>query len=88
MDEATAALDTDTQHRLLSRLAERLPDAALISVGHRPELEAFHNRRLVLARRPGGARLVRDEVLEHSGFGRLLAQIFRRQVTRLADEKR
>ena len=88
MDEATAALDPDTQHRLLSRLAERLPDAALISVGHRPELEAFHDRRLVLARRPEGARLVRDEVLEHTGFGRLLAQIFRRQVTRLADQKR
>ncbi|KAA2237225.1 ABC transporter ATP-binding protein/permease [Salinarimonas soli] len=88
MDEATAALDTETQHRLLTRLAERLPHAALISVGHRPELEAFHDRRLVLARRPEGARLVRDEHLEHSGVSRLLAQIFGRPTGRLAGEKR
>lgn len=82
MDEATAALDTDTQHRLLTRLAERLPEAALISVGHRPELEAFHDRRLVLARRPEGARLVRDETLERNSFGRFLERVFGRPGTR------
>jgi len=78
MDEATAALDPDTQQRLLTRLGEVLPEAAVISVGHRPELEAFHDRRLVLARRPEGARLVRDEPLATSAFGRFLAQILRR----------
>jgi len=40
---------------------ERLPEATIISVGHHPELEAFHTRKLVLAYRHDGARLVRDE---------------------------
>ena len=42
---------------------ERLPDATLISVGHREELEAFHTRKLVLEYHPEGACLVRDESL-------------------------
>jgi putative ATP-binding cassette transporter len=33
---------------------------ALISVGHRSELEAFHNRKIVLERRKGAAKLVCD----------------------------
>jgi vitamin B12/bleomycin/antimicrobial peptide transport system ATP-binding/permease protein len=28
-----------------------------MSVGHRPELEAFHNHKVVLERRKGGAKL-------------------------------
>ena len=68
MDEATSALDPETQDRLLQRISERLPEAAVISVGHRPELEAFHNRRLVLARQKEGARLVADESLSPSTF--------------------
>ncbi|MCC7276576.1 MAG: ABC transporter ATP-binding protein/permease [Alphaproteobacteria bacterium] len=63
MDEATAALDSRTQDVLMRRLLEMLPDSAIISVGHRSELEAFHDRRLTLARREDGARLVRDEQL-------------------------
>lgn len=78
MDEATSALDTDTQSRLLARIGNLLPHAAVISVGHRPELEAFHDRKLVLERRQEGARLVRDELLPvHGGLAqRLLRQIF------------
>ena len=68
MDEATSALDGDAQEILMERITQRLPDAAMISVGHRPELEAFHNRRLVLARRKDGARLVADEVLTPATF--------------------
>ncbi|NIX76807.1 ABC transporter ATP-binding protein/permease [Microvirga terricola] len=80
MDEATSALDPETQARLLRRVSERLPRAAVISVGHRPELEAFHNRRLVLARRKDGARLVADEALPPTSFAlrRALALLFRR----------
>jgi putative ATP-binding cassette transporter len=40
-----------------------IPNSTLISVGHRPELEAYHGRELVLEHRPGGARLIRDEYL-------------------------
>lgn len=84
MDEATAALDTEAQHQLMTSLGEHLPDAALISVGHRPELELFHNRKLVLARRADGARLVGDQPLSTSGFffNRVLPILFRREPAR------
>ena len=36
MDEATAALDIDSEFRLLTLLFERLPNATIFSVGHRP----------------------------------------------------
>ncbi len=35
----------------------------IISVGHRPELERFHLRKLVLERRAGGAKLISDLLL-------------------------
>lgn len=84
MDEATSALDPETQDVLMERIIERLPEAAIISVGHRPELEAFHNRRLVLARRDEGARLVADEVLSPQTFAlrRAIAILFRRPASR------
>jgi putative ATP-binding cassette transporter len=63
MDEATSALDPESQAMLMKTLAERLPQTAIISVGHRPELEAFHERKVNLVRREGGARLVPGEVV-------------------------
>ena len=80
MDEATSALDPETQARLLNRITDRLPRAAVISVGHRPELEEFHSRRLTLARRSDGARLVRDEPLVSTSLAirRAVAALFRR----------
>jgi putative ATP-binding cassette transporter len=69
MDEATAALDPMSERQLMELVLERLPEATVISVGHRAELEAFHTRKLVLEYRPEGARLVRDESLENK-FGR------------------
>jgi putative ATP-binding cassette transporter len=69
MDEATAALDPSAQEQLMRLVLERLPDATVISVGHRPELEAFHTRKLVLEHRADGARLVSDEALQ-GNFGR------------------
>lgn len=63
LDEATSALDPESQERLMRLVNEELPEATVISVGHRPELEAFHERKLVLKHQPGGARLIRDEYL-------------------------
>jgi putative ATP-binding cassette transporter len=63
LDEATSALDPESQEKLMQLLNEKLPEATLISVGHRPELEAFHERKLVLKHQTGGARLIRDEYL-------------------------
>src|SRR5207237_1616745 len=63
MDEATSALDPGSQEQLMELINEKIPNATLISVGHRPELEAYHGRKLVLEHRIGGARLIRDEYL-------------------------
>jgi vitamin B12/bleomycin/antimicrobial peptide transport system ATP-binding/permease protein len=59
LDEATAALDPKSQDKLMEILLER-PETTLLSVGHRPELESFHSRKVVLERRRHGAKLVRD----------------------------
>jgi putative ATP-binding cassette transporter len=64
MDEATAALDSSSQDRLMRLVIDRLPASTLVSVAHRVELEAFHTRKLVLEYREDGARLVADEALE------------------------
>lgn len=63
MDEATSALDPDSQAMLMSKLGEHLPKTAIISVGHRPELEAFHERKVNLVRREGGAKLITGDMI-------------------------
>lgn len=60
LDESTSALDPNSQDVLMALIAERLSDATIVSVGHRPELEAFHDRKIVLARRDHGAKLISD----------------------------
>lgn len=63
LDEATAALDPQSQDLLMQLLSDRLSEATIVSVGHRPELEQFHSRKLVLERRRGGAKLISDITL-------------------------
>jgi len=63
MDEATSALDPESQAMLMNALSERLQKTAIISVGHRPELEAFHERKVNLVRRKGGAKLMTGDVV-------------------------
>lgn len=57
MDEATSALDEDSQNALLKMFEDELAYATIISVGHRPGLEDFHDRKIMLERRPAGAHL-------------------------------
>jgi putative ATP-binding cassette transporter len=64
MDEATSALDPGSQEALLRLVGERLPDATIVSVGHRPELEAFHSRKLTLEYHREGAKLAHDVSLQ------------------------
>jgi vitamin B12/bleomycin/antimicrobial peptide transport system ATP-binding/permease protein len=64
LDEATSALHVQGQAELMNLLYERLPGLTLISIGHRPELEAFHQRKLILESAPAGARIVADEPIE------------------------
>jgi len=57
LDEATSALDEFSQRRVMSIFDQELRDASLLSIGHRPGLEAFHTRTLHLVRTAAGARL-------------------------------
>jgi putative ATP-binding cassette transporter len=50
LDEATASLDEASEARLYRLLAQRLPHTALISIGHRSTLAAFHRRNIEVVR--------------------------------------
>jgi putative ATP-binding cassette transporter len=58
LDEASAALDGATEERLYRLVRERLPGTTIVSIGHRPALAKFHDRRLSLEARPGGGAFV------------------------------
>lgn len=57
LDEATSALDEVSQRRVMSIFDQELDGASVLSIGHRPGLEAFHTRTLHLVRTPLGAML-------------------------------
>ncbi|MGH6996091.1 MAG: ABC transporter ATP-binding protein/permease, partial [Stellaceae bacterium] len=50
LDEASSAVDEDDEARLYRMLRSHLPDAAIVSVGHRESLKALHDRVLDLTR--------------------------------------
>jgi putative ATP-binding cassette transporter len=57
LDEATASLDEPAEAALYTLIESRLPNAAIVSIGHRSTLTAFHERRLELAKEGDRARL-------------------------------
>ncbi|MCL2428977.1 MAG: ABC transporter ATP-binding protein/permease, partial [Alphaproteobacteria bacterium] len=63
LDEATAALDADSQKRMMELVSCELCEATVVSIGHRSELVEFHHRSITLAAAPGGARIVSDRGL-------------------------
>lgn len=71
MDEATSALDEDSQNALMKMFEDELAYATIISVGHRPGLEDFHDRKILLERRPAGAHLTSRRI------GKSLWRLFR-----------
>ena len=80
LDEATSALDPPSQDKLMGLVSSELKDATLISVGHRPELEAFHSRKIVLERRRGAARFVSDvHLIPKPSLGRLISRRLKRR---------
>ena len=48
LDESTSALDLKHEQQLYELLKKKLPDCSLISVGHRPSLEAYHENKIDL----------------------------------------
>jgi putative ATP-binding cassette transporter len=61
MDEATSALDELSQARVMDFLKQELAAATVISVAHRPGLEAWHTREVNLVRAPGKAHAVTQD---------------------------
>jgi putative ATP-binding cassette transporter len=53
MDEATASLDDAAEATVYEALKQRLPSTTMVSIGHRPTLQKWHDRRLELQRAPG-----------------------------------
>lgn len=50
LDEATASLDEPSEARLYRLLAEKLPQATIVSIGHRSTLDAFHGRKVAMVK--------------------------------------
>ena len=66
LDEATSALDEAAEADLYRLLLKRLPEAAIVSIGHRSSLVQFHGRFFELApEAPGRHRLA--EVIAANG---------------------
>jgi putative ATP-binding cassette transporter len=58
MDESTSALDEASQESLMNLFKEELAHMTVITVGHRPSLADYHEKRLVLVKQEQkGARL-------------------------------
>ena len=55
MDEATSALDEMSQARMMGFFRQDLAEVTLLSVGHRPGLEQYHDREIYLVREDGTA---------------------------------
>lgn len=53
LDEATASLDEANETAVYGVLKERLPGTTMVSIGHRPSLKQWHERQLMLNRKPG-----------------------------------
>jgi putative ATP-binding cassette transporter len=64
MDEATSSLDPESEAELYHTLRTQLPRTTLVSISHRPEVAALHDRRLLLRREPGGHVRVFESVPE------------------------
>jgi putative ATP-binding cassette transporter len=57
LDEATASLDEPSEAALYTLLEKQLSSSTIVSIGHRASLNAFHNRRVALARDGDGFAL-------------------------------
>jgi putative ATP-binding cassette transporter len=49
LDESTSALDLSHERQLYRLLKEKLPNCSLVSIGHRPSLDEYHNHTVDLS---------------------------------------
>ena len=81
MDEATAALDIHSQASMMSLFQDELEGTTVISVGHRPELESFHTRKLTLRRQVMNEEPSESTLANRRRLGRLLRRTLRPRAT-------
>lgn len=86
MDEATAALDIDSEFRLLTLLFEQLPEATIFSVGHRPGLQELHSRLLTLQRHATGGRISQTRRHDRDSWRKLKGAAARVLKLKVSDE--
>jgi putative ATP-binding cassette transporter len=48
LDEATSALDEDSEQKMYGLVKSRLPKTSIISIAHRPAVQAFHSRQVII----------------------------------------
>jgi putative ATP-binding cassette transporter len=58
LDEATASMDEAGEAHVYRVLRDKLPQAGIISIAHRPTVATHHEKRINLVREGGSARLV------------------------------
>lgn len=66
LDEATSAMDEDSEASLYKLIREALPETTIISIGHRSSLAALHDRRLAVVSE-GAVSRIEEQPL--SAFG-------------------
>ncbi len=81
MDEATAALDVHSQASMMELFQHELADTTVISVGHRPELEQYHTRKLALRRHQAEGEGDETDGLRRRKLARLLRRTLRPRAT-------
>ena len=67
LDESTSALDEASEAGLYRLLIARLPDSAIVSIGHRSSLVQFHDRFFELAPDGAGPHRLREAARTGSG---------------------
>ena len=64
LDEATASLDEPSEAAIYRLIEARLPRAAVVSIGHRSTLFAFHRRHVTVVR-DGERNMLRESVISN-----------------------
>ena len=77
MDEATAALDVQSQASIMDLFRDELVGSTVISVGHRPELEEYHTRKLSLLRFAAEESVTEVDRARRRKLGQLLRRTLR-----------
>ena len=63
LEHATSSLSPQSEEEMMSLLEQELPGATVMTIGHNPSLEAFHQRKLTLETSANGPAFLRETAL-------------------------